>query len=516
MRKLTIKEATEFAKKKGGNCLSEEYIDSRSKLRWQCKNKHDFLMTLSHVKTGHWCPACSGVARLSMEEMHSVAASRKGKCLSRQYKNVRDKLKWQCKDGHEWEASPSSIRRGGWCPHCARNIKLTIEEMQTIAKKRGGNCISTEYINSITNLEWECKKGHRWRAAPSDIKNLNHWCPHCYNERRKTLFKYTIQDMQELANQKNGKCLSEKYLGNARKLQWQCSKGHIWNSAPDNIRPGCWCPICGREQSRRKRIGRPRQRRQLGGDNGLKYTIHDMEKLAKQNNGHCLSREYAGARTKLLWECHEGHRWMQIPNTIKNGFWCPDCGGSKKLTIEEMHQIAKERGGECLSKEYINTHTKLKWRCKKGHEWLAQPTHVKISKSWCPYCNELKNENACRKILKSLFRKPFNRVRPEWLINPRSGMRLELDGYNDELNIAFEYNGEQHYREVDFFRMVGKHKTLRERKRVDKAKRKICEQRGITLIVIPYTENKNLEQFILLKLRKSKIEIPQQFLEGCR
>ena len=38
-----------------------------------------------------------------------------------------------------------------------------------------------------------------------------------------------------------------------------------------------------------------------------------------------------------------------------------------KISIEEMQEIARKRGGKCLSKKYINAHTKLEWQCANGH-----------------------------------------------------------------------------------------------------------------------------------------------------
>lgn len=49
-----------------------------------------------------------------------------------------------------------------------------------------------------------------------------------------------------------------------------------------------------------------------------------------------------------------------------------------------MRKLARARGGDCLSTEYLNNKTKLSWRCSKGHEWGAEPTTVKHSKTWCP------------------------------------------------------------------------------------------------------------------------------------
>ena len=53
-----------------------------------------------------------------------------------------------------------------------------------------------------------------------------------------------------------------------------------------------------------------------------------------------------------------------------------------KLTIEQMQALAKERDGVCLSTTYVNAHTKLRWRCAEGHEWETTPDSVKGG-SWC-------------------------------------------------------------------------------------------------------------------------------------
>lgn len=44
--------------------------------------------------------------------------------------------------------------------------------------------IST-YTNLATKLEWQCQKGHVWKAKPGHIKNSKSWCPECNKEKRK-------------------------------------------------------------------------------------------------------------------------------------------------------------------------------------------------------------------------------------------------------------------------------------------------------------------------------------------
>jgi nucleoside-diphosphate-sugar epimerase len=57
-------------------------------------------------------------------------------------------------------------------------------------------------------------------------------------------------------------------------------------------------------------------------------TIEDMQSAAKFRGGKCLSStmKKGDLRTKLEWECHDGHKFSASPYTvIKAGFWCPEC-----------------------------------------------------------------------------------------------------------------------------------------------------------------------------------------------
>ena len=78
--------------------------------------------------------------------------------------------------------------------------------------------------------------------------------------------------------------------------------------------------------------------------------IGEMKRLAASKNGKCLSKNYINSKTKLLWQCEKGHKWEAIPSSIKVGTWCPKCSarrsGRKKLTIEEMQKIALSREGK--------------------------------------------------------------------------------------------------------------------------------------------------------------------------
>lgn len=499
MRSRTLDEMRELAIARGGECLSESYCNCRTKLTWKCAKGHIWDATALHIKyQKSWCPKCAGLMPLTMEEMKKLAASKGGKCLSNAYVNVRSKLRWECTNGHTWEATPGSLRNmDSWCPTCARVAPLLLEDMQELAASRGGECLSEVYENSATKLRWRCEEGHVWDATPDNVKNGDQWCPQCSGNRTEELVRcyfeilfngeafpkcpghpqlpspgggfltldgyseclslafeyqgqqhyvevdgfgppgslkkrkaydaakveccrnalpqpirlivipYTIQqeqlegfirarcqemgvhvlcesnvdasmvkvrwgkqrlkEMQEIAASRNGQCLSDSYTNSWTKLEWCCAAGHKWEAKPNDIKTSkSWCPVCAGHEP---------------------LTLEDMKEMAESKGGTCLSDAYVNSTTKLRWRCAKGHVWEATPGNIRSrNSWCPVCSGKARLTIDGLREIAHQRGGQCLSDSYQNAHSKLRWRCAKGHEWEATAHDVKTHKTWCPKC----------------------------------------------------------------------------------------------------------------------------------
>ena len=118
-----------------------------------------------------------------------------------------------------------------------------------------------------------------------------------------------------------------------------------------------------------------------------KNTIDGMNMIAHARRGSCCSTSYKNQKSKLLWRCELGHQWWATPESIIHlNSWCPVCAGNNKLTIEQMHSLAAERGGKCLSDIYNNSKHKLLWECANGHQWHASSFSIRIRKSWCPVC----------------------------------------------------------------------------------------------------------------------------------
>lgn len=122
------------------------------------------------------------------------ASSRNGKCLSIEYLTAKTKMRWKCDkpDHDEWESSYDSIvLKGAWCNRCAieKNANKCRDSNGLIkahehAKKNGGQCLSTEYINARTHMTWKCSNSEHksWSAIFNQVVKHKKWCSACKKE----------------------------------------------------------------------------------------------------------------------------------------------------------------------------------------------------------------------------------------------------------------------------------------------------------------------------------------------
>ncbi|CAI2177823.1 18437_t:CDS:2 [Funneliformis geosporum] len=106
----------------------------------------------------------------------------------------------------------------------APNCHHSIEETKRIAYYRNGDCLSEKYINSNSLLLWCCAIGHEWYSSFSSIKNSGTWYPQYQFNRR-----LTLEDAKQIAINRGGECLSEKFDNSKSVLLWRYAKGHEWH-----------------------------------------------------------------------------------------------------------------------------------------------------------------------------------------------------------------------------------------------------------------------------------------------
>lgn len=166
-----------------------------------------------------------------------------GECPAAPHGSIR----YRCRNGHIVTTalgSPSCRI----CPSCVfsecTSKRLCIKKLSATARERGGELLSTVYLNSKQKLLWRCSKGHVWAATASNIRSRKSWCPTCGNS-------HDIEHMQKLAQSRGGSCISKEYRGVNKKLRWRCKCGNEFDQTPNNAfrKPGgrrksSWCPLC--------------------------------------------------------------------------------------------------------------------------------------------------------------------------------------------------------------------------------------------------------------------------------
>ena len=177
-KRRSLKDLQEHAASSGGRCLATAYEGVMVRVLWQCRKGHTWRASPQNVLYSRtWCPECAGNALVDLSRLQEHAAHRGGKCLAKKYVNNRSKVSWKCEHGHTWQATPHSVLNvGSWCPEC---MKIGLPRLQAHAAELGGKCLATSYKNSSEKLLWECKEGHRWEATACNVLHRKTWCPEC-------------------------------------------------------------------------------------------------------------------------------------------------------------------------------------------------------------------------------------------------------------------------------------------------------------------------------------------------
>jgi hypothetical protein len=492
----TIQDAHNLAESKGFKFMSTEFTNTKIKYLWGCTESHQWSVTYDNIRGGSGCPHCSGKARITIEDAYKLAKIKGFNFLSLQFNGVDSKYLWRCAKGHEWSTTFTTIKKSG-CPDCANKsrseknkgkktkLRKNIQDAHNLAKSRGYKFLSPEFKGSMAKHLWRCGEGHEWSARYSSIQS-GRGCPKC----QKVMFSKTIQDAYDLAKIRGFKFLSTKFLGVESKYLWECKKRHKWSQKYSAIKRGNGCPQC----------------RNLK----LKITIEDAHKLAKSNGFKFISSEFNNVRTKHLWECSKGHQWFAKYDSIKHKkSGCPHCAGLSPKTIEHAHNLAESRGFKFLSNEFMGTQSKYLWDCDKGHKFMS--TYARIQQGHgCGKCyNKLFGEKLTRYCFVKILNTTFNKIKPNWIRNPKTGQKLELDGYNEQMLIAFEHQGEQHEKDCRTSNLFYDPEQLVR----DEIKRQKCKEYGIVLIEVPQIglrlKVKDVVPFLLSEFDKHNIAYPE-------
>jgi hypothetical protein len=232
-----------------------------------------------------------------------------------------------------------------------------------------------------------------------------------------------------------------------------------------------------------------------------KRTEKDYELIANQHNADLVKVHVIKGQTRLELRCRAcNHAWKcSVDNLFKTLGGCMMCAAVKRsVSLSDAISMAKEREFTLEKSSYRAACYKAIWTCNRcKYVWHVALSHLKRAN--CPGCR-ISTENKVREIFEELFLKSFPIAKPQWLKNPESKSNglLQLDGYNEELKLAFEYDGEFHF--MSYWGSKT-NSTLAATQKRDRAKDRLCLEKGVILIRIPYWEKKDLKSFIVEQLK---------------
>lgn len=381
-----------------------------------------------------------------------------------------------------------------------------LQIIKEIAKSKGGKLLSTVYVDSDSNLEFIDKNGNYFKKPGKEVKNYNKWSPY-ENGRVLNNPEYHLNELRKIIESKGGKLISTEYINNSNKLEVEDkNKVRFFMSARD-LKRNHWSPY---EQNKVM--------------NDPEYHLDILRKIAESKGGKLISTEYLGAKVKLEFEDSAGRRFFMAATDVKQpkGSWSPYESGNvynnPEYHFNEIKKIAESKGGKVISKKYISAKTKMEFENIFGRRFFCTANQIKKG-IWSHFEIINISEERCRQCIEFIFEQEFPNV---WGIikKPKTNRSMQFDGYNKKLNMAFEYQGEQHY---SWEQCRGKTEEKKKQNfekyfKNDLEKLNLCKEKNIYLIPVKYFENckedKQYLEHVIKELKMLDDEVINSYLSS--
>lgn len=284
---------------------------------------------------------------------------------------------------------------------------------------------------------------------------------------------------------------------------------------------------------RSKRSHRPRQlakRTCLG-----RSTVYEALRRGEVNGWFVRSRdpETGKPRWKAVWPQRGGDRAVRIPVALIRAAHelrpvAILCYGILQA-VKEFNvgsQAGTFKWGELKQISGLDLRTiRRAVRALAAKRWIATAQKHRLQRIWFrlmiadeAYLEEIRvrleraefaGEALMRSYLSLIVQSDESEdwARPEFLVNPASGERMELDRYYPVHRVAFEFNGRQHYQATGQF---PRPEVEAQRKR-DQLKRQICREKNIELVVV-HAEDLS----VIGMLKKVGNLLPRRALRGLK
>jgi len=252
--------------------------------------------------------------------------------------------------------------------------KLTTQYVRSCLEEHGFILLS-EYINSDHRIKIKCPVGHIFEALFTEFKYTGFKCKLCTSKPNKYDLYNVKLYVEEISNS-GCKLLSEEYISNKDKLDFECSCGNKFTTNFNEFKNGNpkkqQCNECGFHIR--------------GGGRRLSYE-HIRTEITNMGI-KLLSEYYENSSIPLKVECNKGHIFYSRFHDLHRGHGCPECSEFHydKLPYEFVSNYFEKHNYKLLSTEYQDTKSKLLIKCPKEHEFKMAFGSFKDANQRCPEC----------------------------------------------------------------------------------------------------------------------------------
>ena len=379
-------------------------------------------------------------------------------------------------------------------------VKYTEEFLSKICEEKGLELVSIEkkYCNGkvrrIANYYCKYHKDKGIQELPVErIYLYKRPCHYCNHSRLKETF---IEEMETINPDIE---ILSNYVNWDTKIKCRCKiDGNEWETVPSVLLYGGGCPICAYKTSWDKR--------------GRITTQEFIKRMKLVNPNIEILGEYTKTNEKIKCKCLiDGREWESFAANLLNGTaGCPECRSRNtkercSLSQDEfLTRLKKSNPYIELLGQYQNANTSILFKCKiHDYKFFTSPrTFLYKGGVGCPKCSSSHGEKLMNDILNELGLKIVTQYT---FPDCKNVNKLRFDAYDETNNIAFEYQGEQHYYPVDFAGKGDKWaaEQLRINQKRDNIKKEYCKINNIKLIEVPYWEfnNGTMKEYLIEKLK---------------
>ena len=416
------------------------------------------------------------------------------------YVDIKTPVILHCDKHGDFPITPDKIfhaKQG--CGKCAGK-GLTTEDFIKNAREVHGDRYDyskTVYTKAKDEVVITCKEHGDFKMLPYNHVTLGCNCPECSG-----VAKVTEGMFLKRAKEKYG----DKYdyslacfVNNETEIKIRCNAcGTIFKQTPNNHIQGLQggCPTCRYKYvADAEKIPFDEFVRRAIEAHGDKYSYHE--------------ETYTNISSKTIITCKNHGDFEQYAIVHVNGSGCPYCadelvGASLMLNTDIFKQRVKEKYGDAFDLSetiYNGWDKKVTIKCNTCGESFEQRPNDFLRGFGCPNCNASYGESTIKVFLEKY---KINFIK-QYAINNENlfctNKKIYVDFYLPDHNTFIEFNGNQHYKPIEFW---GGENAFEKQQIRDNALRQYCKEHKIKLIEIPYSQMSNIEEILTEKLKIHK------------